>query len=354
MVTARAEVQPEPGPGDRKRRTSGPPRAGDGTVDGESAIGIRTAAAHASTAVPVAAPADAVGLVLDRLRGQTFDTVAAVAVCTRDLLVGMVTIERLLAAEPGVTVAEVMDADPPTVAPGTDQEQVAWRAVQHGETALAVVDGAGRFRGLVPPQRLLAVLLAEHDEDIARLGGFLGSAATARSAATESVRLRLWHRLPWLLVGLAGALVAAVIVGAFERQLAEEVLIAFFIPGVVYLADAVGTQTEALVIRGLAAGVGIGRVAAREALTGVLLGVLFAAVTYPLVLLLWQDPQVAAAVAVALFAASSLATLVALVLPWTLSRLGRDPAFGSGPLATVVQDLLSIVIYFLAVLAFVT
>lgn len=320
----------------------------------KSAPGIRTAAAHASTDVPVAAPADPVDLVLDGLRGRTFDTAAAVAVCTGDLLVGMVTIERLLAAPPGVTVAEVMDADPPTVAPGTDQEQVAWRAVKHGETALAVVDGAGRFRGLVPPQRLLAVLLAEHDEDIARLGGFLGSAATARSAATESVQLRLWHRLPWLLVGLAGALVAAVIVSAFERQLAEEVLIAFFIPGVVYLADAVGTQTEALVIRGLAAGVGIGRVAAREALTGVLLGLLFAAVTYPLVLLLWQDPQVAAAVAVALFAASSLATLVALVLPWTLSRLGRDPAFGSGPLATVVQDLLSIVIYFLAVLAFVT
>lgn len=316
--------------------------------------GIRTAAAHASTAVPVAAPGDTVGHVLDGLRGRTFDTAAAVAVCTGDLLVGMVTMERLLAAGPGGTVAEVMDPDPPTVTPGTDQEQVAWRAVQHGETALAVVDGAGRFRGLVPPQRLLAVLLAEHDEDIARLGGFLGSAATARSAATESVRRRLWHRLPWLLVGLAGALVAAVIVGAFERQLAEEVLIAFFIPGVVYLADAVGTQTEALVIRGLAAGVGIRRVAAREAVTGALLGLLFAAVTYPLVLLLWHDPRVAAAVAVALFAASSLATLIALVLPWTLDRLGRDPAFGSGPLATVVQDLLSIVIYFLAVLAFVT
>ena len=40
-------------------------------------------------------------------------------------------------------------------------------------------------------------------------------------------------------------------------------------------------------------------------------------------------------------------------LPWTLHRLGRDPAFGSGPLATVVRDLLSIVIYFLAATALV-
>jgi magnesium transporter len=39
-----------------------------------------------------------------------------------------------------------------------------------------------------------------------------------------------------------------------------------------------------------------------------------------------------------------------MVLPWTLHRLGTDPAFGSGPLATVIQDLLSVLIYFAIVL----
>lgn len=50
--------------------------------------------------------------------------------------------------------------------------------------------------------------------------------------------------------------------------------------------------------------------------------------------------------ALALFGACSTATLVAIALPASLRRLGFDPAFGSGPLATVVQDLVSIVIYF--------
>jgi magnesium transporter len=59
--------------------------------------------------------------------------------------------------------------------------------VRHGEAALAVVDRAGRFRGLVAPQRLLAVLLTEHEEDMARIGGFLGPGAAARTAATETV-----------------------------------------------------------------------------------------------------------------------------------------------------------------------
>ena len=154
----------------------------------------------------------------------------------------MVTIERLLAAPTDTPVDDLMGRQPPTVTPDTDQEHAAWRAVQHDEAALAVVDDEGRFVGLVPPQRLLDVLLAEHDEDLARLGGFLGAGAAARAAATENVTRRLWHRLPWLLVGLAGALAAAVIVGAFEHQLEEQVLLAFFVPGVVHLADAVGAD----------------------------------------------------------------------------------------------------------------
>jgi len=159
--------------------------------------------------------------------------------------------------------------------------------------------------------------------------------------------------LPWLLVGLAGALLSAVVVGAFDRQLEEEVLIAFFVPGVVYIADAVGVQTTTLVVRGLSVGVGVSRTAAREAITGVLVGLILASVALPAVLLLWGSADVAWAVSVALFAASSFATLIAMALPAVIHRLGKDPAYGAGPLSTVIQDLLSLVIYFLTASAIV-
>ncbi|BCJ75828.1 magnesium transporter [Catellatospora sp. IY07-71] len=310
---------------------------------------LGTAARHASSRVPVAAPHDTVDAVLAAMRGQDYDSAAVVAVCRAGVLVGLATIERLLAAPGDRTVGSVMDPDPPRVAPGTDQERAAWKAVQHGEPGLAVVDGQGRFRGLIPPQQLLGVLLEEHDEDLARIGGFLHTTAGARTASEESVARRLWHRMPWLAVGLAGALLSAALVAGFEDQLADNIAIAYFIPGIVYLADAVGTQTETVAIRGLSVGVGIGRIAAREALTGLLVGLLLAAVLLPVVILVWGEPALAAAVAVAVLAASAIATLVAMALPWLLARLGFDPAFGSGPLATVVQDLLSILIYLLAV-----
>ncbi len=144
-------------------------------------------------------------------------------------------------------------------------------------------------------------------------------------------------------------MMSAGLMSAFETQLSANVAVAYFIPGIVYLADAVGTQTETLAIRGLSVGVGIRGTAGREVLTGLSVGVMLATVLLPVVALMANDWMLAAAVSVAVLAASTIATVVALALPWLLHSMGKDPAFGSGPLATVVQDLLSILIYLGAV-----
>jgi magnesium transporter len=204
---------------------------------------------------------------------------------------------------------------------------------------------AGRFIGFLPPDRLLAVLHHEHEEDMARLGGFLHDTSLARAASEEPFLKHFWHRVPWLLLGLAGALVAADIVDAFERQLQANVVLVFFIPGIVYLADAVGTQTETLLIRGLSVGVPIGRVLRREIFTGLAIGLALAVVFYRVALWRWNGGGIGAAVSLAIFAACATANSVAMALPWIFHRMGIDPAFGSGPLATVIQDLLSIAIY---------
>ena len=148
-----------------------------------------------------------------------------------------------------------------------------------------------------------------------------------------------------LLLAGTGAVVAAVLVGAFEAQLEQVVLLAFFVPAVVYMADAVGTQTETLLIRGMSASIDMRTVVRRELITGVLVGGLIGLAFFPFALIGWGDADVALAVGLALAASCSIATSVATVLPRLLSRFGSDPAFGSGPLATIVQDLLSIAVY---------
>ncbi len=306
---------------------------------------LNTAAEHATRNVPVSTPDERVDDLIVRIRGHRFASAAVTAVCVGDRLVGLLTIERLLAANPRALVGDVMDPDPPTVAAHQAQEEVVWEALHHNEPGVAVLDDRGKWLGLISPHQLLTVLLEEHDEDIARLGGYLSSTASARLASEEPVLRRLWHRLPWLLVGTAGAMIAAAVVDAFHEQLLRNVLIAFFIPGIVYLADAVGTQTEALIIRGLSVGVSVRRVAVRELITGVFIGALIALVVYPATLLMWGSSAVSLSVALALLVTCAIATLIAMVLPWLLSLFRVDPAFGSGPLATVIQDILSIATY---------
>ena len=118
-----------------------------------------------------------------------------------------------------------MDSDAPTVLPGAAMEIAAWRTVRHGESSLAVVDEDHRFLGLIPPGRMIAVLLAEHDEDLARLAQIAG-ATRDRLAEEEPLMRRLRHRLPWLLLGLAGAMASAGLVGSLEEELDRKVLLA--------------------------------------------------------------------------------------------------------------------------------
>lgn len=318
---------------------------GGGPTRGQSLAPLGEAEEHVTRRVPVVAPSTTAGDMRALLGGASFDTVAAVAVVEDERLVGLVPIDVVVRAPAEAVAAALMDREPPRMAPGQSREAVTWEAVQRGEDTLAVVDERGRFRGLVPPHELLRLLLAEHDEDMARLGGFLAGVSMARHASEEPVFRRLWHRLPWLVVGLLGAVAAAQIVGAFEDRLRETVAIAFFIPGIVYMADAVGTQTETLVVRGLSVGIPVGRVLRRELVTGFLVGIAIALVFLPIGVFAW-DATIAVAVSLSLFASCSIATLVAMSLPSLIDRVGLDPAFGSGPLSTVVQDLLSILIYF--------
>jgi magnesium transporter len=107
-------------------------------------------------------------------------------------------------------------------------------------------------------------------------------------------------------------LLAADFVAWFEAKLQYEIMLAFFIPGIVYLADAVGTQTETVVVRGLSVGVAMRRMLGRELLVGLAIGLALAAVAGPLVWWRWGEADVALCVGLAVFAACSTATLAAM------------------------------------------
>jgi magnesium transporter len=310
-----------------------------------------TAAQHLVTRVPTAAPDESAGALLARLAGQRFDCAEGIClVGPAGELVGLVPLTRLLAAAPDAKLADLALRPPPAAAPEADQETVASLAIRHGVAALPVVDGAGRLLGVVPPQALLEVLRHEHVEDLHRLAGIRRESMQARVALEAPPLRRVRDRLPWLLAGLAGSSVAALLVARFEETLRSRLALAFFVPGIVYLADAIGTQTEAIAVRGLSLShAPIQRLLLGELRTGILLGVVLGALSALPIWLWLGDLRLALAVGLALLGAGAVATTIGFAFPWLLARLGRDPAFGSGPLATVIQDVLSLAIYFATV-----
>jgi magnesium transporter len=293
-----------------------------------------------------AAPGDIVGDVVEALRREPARPPAWIAVCRDETFVAIVAAARLLTAEAATPIDQIEGASVVKVHESTEAESAVWLATMAGAELVVVEDEQDRFSGIVPLARFLPLLAHEHEEDIARLGGFLRGAHTARTASEEPVHRRVLHRAPWLVLGLLGAVLAAQIVRSFEEDLERTVALAFFLPGIVYMADAVGTQTETLVIRGLSVGVAVRRILRLEVVTGALVGALLSLAIFPLALAITGDARLSLAVALALMASASCATVVAMILPWLMDRYGADPAFGSGPLATVVQDLLSILIYF--------
>jgi len=271
----------------------------------------------------------------------------------RGRLEGVVPIARLFAAPGDETMGKIADRAFPTIAADSDQEHAASLALHHGVDALPVVDAERRPLGVMPSQALLQVLRREHVEDLHRLAGIQREAAQARHAIEDPPLRRARHRLPWLLVGLAGSALATAAMAAFESTLSSTIAVAFFVPGIVYLADAIGTQTEAIAVRRLSlTHAGLAHLLGGELRTGMLLGAILGLASFFPVWLVFGELRLAAAVATAIFAAGTMAAGLGLALPWWIARTGRDPAFGSGPLATVIQDVLSLLVYLGVVRAF--
>ncbi len=165
--------------------------------------------------------------------------------------------------------------------------------------------------------------------------------------AKEPIGHLIEHRLPWLTLGLFGGMITAVIVSKYESVLSGDIRLAFFLPIIVYMSDAVGTQTETIYVRHLAKkGAGITGYLAKEILLGLGLGLIFGVALAVFAHLWLHSIKIAWTVGLAMFINVLVAPVLALAIPTILAREHTDPALGAGPFATILQDLISILIYF--------
>lgn len=163
----------------------------------------------------------------------------------------------------------------------------------------------------------------------------------------ESVGFLLRLRLPWLIAGLIGGFGASVLISRYEAVLQSDVRLAFFLPVIVYLSDAIGTQTETIYVRNMARQRGYFHTyLVKESLLGLTFGILFGLLTFGFVYLWFGDVSLSGLVALAMAGSVAVAPIVALLTARLFQAEHQDPAVSAGPFKTLFQDVISILIYF--------
>lgn len=164
--------------------------------------------------------------------------------------------------------------------------------------------------------------------------------------ATESISTLLRLRLPPLFIGLVLGVLISFLTSRFEEVLKYNIRIAFFLPFIVYMADAVGTQTQSIYARALKSKKARFHLyLIKESVVGLALGLFFAVISGFIAHSWLGDDLLALSVGISMFAAIASAPIVAVIVTQILQALREDPAAGAGPIATVVQDMISIVLY---------
>lgn len=153
-------------------------------------------------------------------------------------------------------------------------------------------------------------------------------------------------RIPPLVGGLVFGIVLSFATSRFEEVLMKNVQIAFFIPLVVYMAAAVGSQTQSIYTRDLKSGKAkFGNYLFKETCLGLILGLFFGLASWLIVEIWFGSEELARAIALSMFAAVAAAPLVALIVTEVFELEHQDPAVGAGPIGTVIQDTISVIIY---------
>lgn len=302
------------------------------------------------TKVPVVAKDQAVKQVLDLIRSKkNWDTINYIYVLDEaKKLIGVVAIKELMRSKDTTLIKNIMKADPAGVSASSPQKKAAMTAIHYNIKAVPIFKTNSReFLGAVGTDKILEILHKEHVEDFLKLSGITKAHPTVDILKANPLHL-FRVRLPWLLIGIIGGIIGVIILAQFEHILKKEIALSFFIPVVVYISNAIAIQSQALLIRRLASKiVNPQKFLIRELHVSIWLGVVSALIIASFAGFWLKSGLLALTVGLAIFASTVVAVAIAITIPLVLFAAKKDPVLGSGPFATSIQDISTILIYFL-------
>ena len=287
--------------------------------------------------------------------GLDKETVYTCYVTQNKVLLGVVTVKRLLLSPYETKIRDIMETNVISVKTHEDKEDVAQMFSKYDLSALPVVDGENRLVGIITFDDAMDVIEEETTEDFEKMAAILPSDKPyLKTGIFETWR----SRLPWLMMLMLSATFSGMIITHFESALATCVVLTSFITMLSGTGGNSGSQSSVAVIRALSLGEvefsDMLAVVWKELRVAVLCGACLAAANFVKMMVvdrwLMNKPEVTVPVAIVvcltLFLTVICAKIVGCTLPMAAEKVGIDPAVMAAPFITTVVDALSLLIYF--------
>ena len=251
-------------------------------------------------------------------------------------LLGAVDLDRILRTKRAVKVEDIMHETRHAIPAMMDQEEAAQIFEQYDLLSAAVVDENERLVGVLTIDDVVDVIQQEAEEDLLRMGG------VGDEELSDTVLRTSRSRVPWLLVNLITAFVAASVIGLFDGTIEQIVALAVLMPIVAGMGGNAGSQTMTVTVRALATRdldiYNAGRIIRRELGVGVINGLILATLVGTVAGLWFQSPEIGGIIAAAMIINLFVAALAGIMIPLLLHRFGADPAVASSVFVTAITD----------------
>jgi len=260
-------------------------------------------------------------------------------------LVGVASMRDLILASSNEKLENIMKTDVIKVLHSASAKEVVRLIKDNNLLTIPVVDEDGRLLGIVTADDAMEAMESETAREIDIMAGI----SPLENVIGAKVISLAKARLPALLFGFIGTLLMVYVVSSFESTLQKYLPLAFFMPLLVYLSDATGTQSESMTIRALALDpkLPLSKYILKQLKSGIIVSSIVALFCYAIASFIWGT-KFGMVIGLALFISMNFSNLAASLLPIIYKRILKvDPAGISGPLDTILSDISTLVIYFL-------
>jgi magnesium transporter len=251
-------------------------------------------------------------------------------------LLGAINLDQILRTRRTVKVEDIMHETRHAIPATMDQEEAAREFEQYDLLSAAVVDENERLVGVLTIDDVVDVIQEEAEEDLMRLGG------VGDEELSDTILAASRSRVPWLLVNLFTAFLAASVIGLFDQTIERVVALAVLMPIVAGMGGNAASQTMTVTVRALATKdldiYNAWRIIRREMGVGFINGIIFAVLIGIVAATWFSDPYLGCIIASAMVINMFVAAVAGILIPLLLDRYGVDPAVASAVFVTAVTD----------------